>query len=68
MCNFSLRSLAIGPSEFFGPRSKVVLCSEGFAWVPVSCSFKKLHEVEVLSYLIYTLFKCFVDDSVGLRP
>ena len=31
-------------------------------------SFDKLREVEVLSYLFFTLFKCFVDDSVGLRP
>ena len=68
VCNFSLRSRAIGPSEFFGPRSKAVLHSKGFAWVSVSWSFDKIHEVGVLSYLSYTLFKCFVDDSVGLRP
>ena len=65
--DFSLRSQAIGPSDFFGPRSKAVLRSEGFAWVPVLRSFDKLCEVGVLSYLSYTLFKCFVDDSVGLR-
>ena len=66
--NFSLGFRAIRPSEFFRPRSKVVLCSEGFVWVPVSWSFDKLREVGVLSYLSYTLFKCFIDDSVGLRP
>ena len=58
--SFSLRSRVIGPSEFFGPRSKVVLRSEGFAWVPVLRCFDKLREVGVLSYLGYTLFKCFV--------
>ena len=65
---FSLRSRLIRPSDFIGPRSKAVLRSDGFAWVPVLRSFDKLREVGVLSYLIYTLFKCFVDDSVGLRP
>ena len=45
----------------------MVLQSEGFAWVPVSWSFDKLREVGVLSYFSYTLFKCFVDDLVGLR-
>ena len=29
-------------------------------WTPKSWSFEKLHEVGVLSYLFYTLFKCFV--------
>ena len=62
MSDFSLRSRAIGPSEFFGARRKVVLHRESFAWVPVLRSFDKLREVGVLSYLSYTLFKCFVDD------
>ena len=66
--DFSLRSRAIGLSDFFGSRSKAVLRSEGFAWVPILRSFDKLREVGVLSYLLYLLFKCFVDDSVGLRP
>ena len=61
MCNFSLRSRAIGPSDFFGPRSKVVLRSEGFAWVPVSGSFEKLREVGDLSYLLYLLSMCFFE-------
>ena len=51
VCNFSLRSRAIGQSDFSGPRSKVVLRSEGFAWVPVLGSFDKICEVGVLSYL-----------------
>ena len=68
MSDLSLRSRVIGHLDFFGSRSKVVLHSEGFAWVPVLRSFDKLREVGVLSYLSYTLFKCFVDDSVGLRP
>ena len=45
--DFSLRSRAIGPSDFF-------------MWVPVLGSFDKLREVGVLSYLFYSLFKCFV--------
>ena len=52
---------AFGPSDFFGLRSKVVLRSEGYAWAPVSESFDKLREVGVLSYLIYPLFKCFLN-------
>ena len=61
VCNFSLRSRTIGPSDFFGPRRKVVLRGEGNAWAPVSWSFYKLYEVGVLSYLLYLLFKYFVD-------
>ena len=60
MCNFSLRSQAIGLSDSFGARRKAVLHGEGNVWAPVSWSFDKLHEVGVLSYLSYTLFKCFV--------
>ena len=66
--DFSLRSRAIRPSDFFGPRRKVVLRCESYAWVPILRDFDKLHEVGVLSYFSYTLFKCFVDDLVGLRP
>ena len=58
---FSLGFRPIEPSDFFGSRSKVVLRSEGYAWAPVSESFDKLCEVKVLSYLIYPLFKCFVN-------
>ena len=64
---FSLRSRAIGPSNFFGARMKVVLPGEDNAWTPVLGSFDKLHEVGVLSYLFYSWFKCFVDVCVGLR-
>ena len=60
MSDFSLRFRAIGQSDFFGPRRKVVLSSEGFAWVPVPWIFDRLREVGVLSYLFYPLFKCFV--------
>ena len=62
VCDFSLRSRAIGPSDFVRTRRKAVLHSEGFAWVPVLRIFGKLREVGVLSYLSYILFKCFVDD------
>ena len=68
MCNLSLRSRAIGPSDFFEARRKVVLRGEGNAWTPVLRVFDKLYEVGVSSYLFYTLFKCFVDVCVGLRP
>ena len=62
MSDFSLRSRAIGPSDFVGTRRKAVLRSEGFAWAPVLRSFDKLREVGVLSYLSYTLLKFFLDD------
>ena len=58
----SLDFWLIRPLDFFGSRSKAVLSSEGNAWASVSWSFDKLHEVGVLSYLSYILFKCFVDD------
>ena len=62
VCDFSLSSWEIGSSDFFEARRKVVLRSEGDAWAPVLGGFDKLREVRVLSYLSYTLFKCFVDD------
>ena len=52
--NFSLGFRSIGQSDYFGPRRKVVLRSEGFAWVPVLGSFDKLREVGVFSYLVYS--------------
>ena len=61
VCNFSLRSRPIGPSDFFEPRRKVALRSEAYAWAPVWGSFDKLCEVRVLSYLFYPLFKCFIN-------
>ena len=67
-CNFSLRSRAIGLSDFDGARGKTVLRGEDNAWTPVLGVFDKLREVEVSSYLFYSWFKCFVDVCVGLRP
>ena len=61
VCNFFLGFPTFESSDFFGSRSKVVLRSEGFAWAPVSGGFDKLLEVRVLPYLIYPLFKCFVN-------
>ena len=61
MCNFSLGFQVFGQSDFFGPRSKVVLRIEDYTWAPVSGVFDKLREVGVLSYLFYPLFKCFVN-------
>ena len=49
--DFPLRFRAIGPSEFFGARRKVVLRGEDNAWTPVLRSFDKLREVGVLFYL-----------------
>ena len=65
---FFLGSTKIRPQIFFGAEGKVDLRDESYAWIPKSWSFVKLREVGVLSYLSYTLFKCFVDDCVGLRP
>ena len=65
--DFSLDFWLIRPSDFFGGRRKVALRSEAYTWAPVLRSFNKLREVGVLSYLVYFRFKCFVDDSVGLR-
>ena len=56
-----MRSQAIGPSDFFGSRRKVVLRGEGNTWTSVLRSFDKLREVRVSSYLFYSWFKCFVD-------
>ena len=58
--HFSLGLQSIGPSDFFGPRSKVVIHIEDYTWAPISGVFDKLREVGVLSYLFYPLFKCFV--------
>ena len=43
--NLSLRSMKIGPSVFIRARDKVGPRNEGYAWVPKSWSFFKLHEV-----------------------
>ena len=43
-------------------RTKVGARSVIYVWTPKSWSFDKIREVSVLSYLSYTLFKCFVDD------
>ena len=53
--SFSLDFWEIRPSEFVGTRSKAVLRSEGFVWVPDLRSFDKLREVGVSSYLSFTL-------------
>ena len=55
-------------SKFDSSRTKVGARSAIYMWTPKSWSFDKLRKVGVLSYLSYTLFKCFVDDCVGLRP
>ena len=40
-CNSSLEFSAFGLSDRFGPRRKVVLRGEGYAWAPVLRSFEK---------------------------
>ena len=49
VCDLSLGFWEIGSLNSFGAKRKVVLHSEGNAWAPVSRSFDKLREVEVLS-------------------
>ena len=64
---FSLKFSAIRLSVSSEVRSKVVPHGKGYIWVPVLWSFDKLQEVGVFSYLIYPLFKCFVNAWVDLR-
>ena len=59
--DFSLRSRPIRSSDFLRPRRKVALRGKNYAWASVWGSFYKLREVGVLSYLLYLLFKFFVD-------
>ena len=47
VCNFSLGSRTIGPSDFFWPRRKVVLHIEDYTWASVSGVFDKIREVGV---------------------
>ena len=47
--DFPLKSRLIRPSDFFGPKRKVVLHIEDYTWAPVSGVFDKLCEVGVLS-------------------
>ena len=58
---FSLEFPVIGPSVSGETRSKVTPHSKGYSWVPILGSFDKLRKVGVFSYLIYPLFKCFVN-------
>ena len=53
--DFSLKYREIRPSEFFGTRRRAALLREAYAWVPDLRSFDKLLEVEVSSYLGFTL-------------
>ena len=39
--NFSLQSTEVGWSEFIGPRTKVHLLDEGYAWIPKTWDFTK---------------------------
>ena len=56
MTSFSLDFREIRPSEFVGTRSKAVLRSEDFAWVPDLRSFDKLCEVGVSPHLGFILY------------
>ena len=61
--SFSLRSRAIGPSDFDGARREVVLRGEDNAWTPILGVFDKLREVGVSPYLCFipslSVFRCF---------
>ena len=65
--DFSLDFLAFGPLDRVGPRSKVVLRSEGYAWAQVFGEFRQLQEVGVFSYSIIFGFKSRVNGLVDLR-
>ena len=65
---FSLEFSAIGPSVSGEARSKVAPHGKSYTWVPVLGSLDKLREVEVFSYLVYFLFKCFVNGLGDFRP
>ena len=54
--DFSLKYRAIQPSEVFGPRRKVALHGEAYAWTLVLGSFVKLREVGVSPYLGFILY------------
>ena len=53
--DFSLDFQEIRPSKSFGPRRKVALREEAYAWTPILGSFVKLREVGVFPYLGFTL-------------
>ena len=55
--HFSLDFSAISPSNPDGIRGKVDPHCKGYAWVPILWSFDKIREVEVFSYLVYSLAK-----------
>ena len=61
--SFSLRSRAIGTSDFDGARREAVLRGEDNAWTPVLGVFDKPREVGVSPYLcfipILSVFRCF---------
>ena len=64
-----LSKIPVNPTVgFLRTKSKVVLHIVDYTWAPVLGVFDKLHEVGVLSYLFYPLFKCFVNACAGLRP
>ena len=63
--NFSLDFPVFGPSDFVGPRSKVVLRCKGYAWAPIFGGFDKIWKVGVFSYLVYFRFKSHL-KSFGL--
>ena len=64
---FFLEFPAIGPSVSGEARSKVAPHGKDYTWVLVLGSLDKLQKVRVFSYLIYHLFKCFVNAWVDLR-
>ena len=53
---FSLKSRAIGQSEFVRTRKKAALRIKAYEWAPVLGVFEKIREVGDLSYLGFTLY------------
>ena len=62
-CDFSLDFPAFGPSVLDGARSKAVL-RVGTDFL----EFRQLQEVEIFSYLVYSLDKSHFMDGDLLRP
>ena len=66
--NISLDFPTFGSSDHIGPRSKVVLHGEGYPWAQVLGSFDNSKRYESSPTRLFSIFKGFVNDLVGLRP
>ena len=64
---FSLDFPVIGPANSGEVRRKVGPHCKSYSWVPVLCSFDKLREVGVFSYLGYFWLKSHSNGMDGVR-